>query len=112
MMFLKQDVVIISGITIGVITPMGITIIFFFQVYDKTTLEDLRNKSVLLTGYLEWMVRKHFSKSESDPDRPYIKIFTPTDPEQRGCQLSLNFSIHINTIFKKLTEQGVVVSTV
>lgn len=71
-------------------------------------MEELNVKSRLLTGYLEYLIRSHFSKdSGSDP---YIDIFTPSDPSQRGCQLSLCFSINVSTIFSYLTKHGIVVS--
>ncbi|XP_067937740.1 kynureninase-like [Watersipora subatra] len=77
------------------------------EVYDKTSLEELRAKSRLLTGYLEWMIRHYFSK-EAGSSSAYIEIFTPSSPTERGCQLSLCFSIPLNVIFQKLTECGVV----
>ena len=42
----------------------------------------LRAKSEKLTGYLEWLL-----KAEGGT---HITILTPTDPAQRGCQLSLS----------------------
>jgi kynureninase len=47
-------------------------------------MDRLREKSVRLTGYLELLVRQQLSVLGVD-------IFTPTDPLQRGCQLSLSF---------------------
>lgn len=79
-------------------------------MYDKIGMDELRTKSILLTGYLEWMLRKNFSRSSVEPGQSYIDIFTPSKPDERGCQLSLNFSIPISDIFKSLTECGVVVS--
>lgn len=77
-------------------------------MYSKTSIEKLNVKSRLLTGYLEYLIRSHFSK-ESGND-PYIDIFTPTDPNQRGCQLSLCFSIDVSTIFSYIAKHGIVVS--
>ena len=74
-----------------------------------TSIEELRAKSLLLTGYLEWMLRHYFSRQTKETD-VFIDIFTPSDPTQRGCQLSLFFSIPVSDIFNKLTECGVVVS--
>jgi kynureninase len=44
-------------------------------------MEPLREKSVRLTGYLEWLLQQELSDS--------VEILTPADPRQRGCQLSL-----------------------
>ncbi len=41
----------------------------------------LREKSIRLTGYLEWLLKNRVGDS--------IEIFTPPDPDRRGCQLSL-----------------------
>jgi kynureninase len=45
-------------------------------------MEPLREKSLKLTGYMEYLVKAEMG------DR--ISVITPTDPEQRGCQLSLS----------------------
>lgn len=46
---------------------------------------------------------------KDDGDNIYIDIFTPTDPEQRGAQLSLAFNVCIQEVFKELEKRGVVV---
>ncbi|XP_052765596.1 kynureninase-like [Mya arenaria] len=38
----------------------------------------------------------------------YVDIFTPSDPDQRGAQLSLSFNINITQVFKELMKRGVV----
>lgn len=77
-----------------------------------TTMAALRRKSRLLTGYLEHLVRHHYGE---DADRSghelTVHIITPSDPEQRGCQLSLSFSTHIKKVFEELEKRGVAVST-
>ena len=44
-------------------------------------MEPLREKSLRLTGYLEWLLRRELGDA--------VEILTPEDPQQRGCQLSL-----------------------
>jgi len=51
------------------------------QIFDDAGIESLRRKSVVLTGYLEWLLDRM-------EDRRFESI-TPRDPDQRGCQLSL-----------------------
>jgi len=49
--------------------------------FDEAGMEALRHKSVVLTGYLEWLL-----------DRTTVKRFemiTPRRADERGCQLSL-----------------------
>lgn len=45
-------------------------------------IKPLREKSLKLTGYFEYLLKAEMG------DR--IEIITPTDPEQRGCQLSIS----------------------
>ncbi|WP_449466977.1 kynureninase [Stenotrophomonas humi] len=50
-------------------------------LFDEAGAEALRSKSLQLTGYLETMVRARLSD--------VLQIITPSEPERRGCQLSL-----------------------
>lgn len=75
-----------------------------------TSMKELRRKSLLLTGYLEYLVRHYYSEDAAQPDKPHVRIITPCEPEQRGCQLSLRFSINIRTVFQQLEKRGVAVS--
>lgn len=50
-------------------------------LFDEAGAEALRSKSLQLTGYLETMVRARLSE--------VLQIITPSEPERRGCQLSL-----------------------
>lgn len=70
------------------------------DIYDKAGMAALREKSIQLTGYLEFLLRKieHLS----------FEIITPTDPEKRGCQLSLLFGDRGKEVFEQLTANGVV----
>jgi len=51
------------------------------DVYARAGMPALREKSERLTGYLEALIRAHLADT--------LDILTPTDPAQRGCQLSL-----------------------
>ncbi len=50
-------------------------------LFDEAGGDALREKSLQLTGYLEAMVRARLSN--------VLQIITPSEPERRGCQLSL-----------------------
>ncbi|MGH0127779.1 UNVERIFIED_CONTAM: hypothetical protein FKN15_039558 [Acipenser sinensis] len=77
------------------------------KIFNQTSKKALRKKSVLLTGYLECLIKQCYTKDESDPQKPYVKIITPSNVEERGCQLSLAFSVPIKTVYKDLEKRGV-----
>lgn len=94
-----------------------ILIIFLFfyyyyseQIFTKTTMKDLRKKSILLTGYLEHLLQHYYSEDKSKPRKPHVRIITPSNPAERGCQLSLSFSVPIRAVFQELEKRGVAVS--
>jgi len=64
-------------------------------------MEPLREKSVRLTGYLEWLLGREVGDS--------IEILTPRNPSRRGCQLSLRVKSKTpgRTVFERLEAAGV-----
>ncbi|KAM4710995.1 kynureninase isoform 2-T5 [Anableps anableps] len=77
------------------------------EVFNMTSMQSLRRKSVLLTGYLEYLIKQYYTEDPAQPHKPYIRILTPSDPQQRGCQLSLSFSVPIRRVFQELEKRGV-----
>jgi kynureninase len=62
----------------------------------------LREKSVRLTGYLEWLLRRELSDA--------VEILTPREPERRGCQLSLRIrkaGASGKEVFRRIEAAGV-----
>lgn len=51
------------------------------DIFDEVGMTALREKSLKLTGYLEFLLRDIESES--------LEVITPRDPHRRGCQLSL-----------------------
>jgi kynureninase len=83
----------------SVLSMVGI--IASMQIYDLTSMEALRKRSVLLTRYLEMLLEKMNCDD--------VKIITPRDVKARGCQLSLLFPNHnVDTIMSNLQRHGVV----
>jgi kynureninase len=70
------------------------------DIYDKAGIPALREKSLRLTGYLEFLL----GELKTLP----FSIITPKDPQQRGCQLSLLFHERGREVFDALTENGIV----
>jgi len=67
-------------------------------------LEPLRKKSVMLTGYLEFLINLVNEKHGGE----LFKIITPKDPDARGCQLSIVCKQNGRETFDRLTENGVI----
>ena len=70
------------------------------DLFDQAGFENLREKSVKLTGYLEFLI------DELNNDR--IHIITPKNPEERGCQLSIQVKNADKSLHKKLTEADII----
>ncbi|RMC18837.1 hypothetical protein DUI87_04733 [Hirundo rustica rustica] len=77
------------------------------EVFRQTTMKALRRKSILLTGYLEYLIKHYYSEDKTNPEKPFVRIITPSQIEERGCQLSLSFSLPIKSVFKELEKRGV-----
>ncbi|XP_051841776.1 kynureninase [Antechinus flavipes] len=78
------------------------------EIFSQTTMETLRKKSILLTGYMEYLIKHYYSKDKTAPNKPFVKIMTPSHIEHRGCQLTLTFSIPMKRVFQELEKRGVV----
>jgi kynureninase len=78
------------------------------EIFNKATMAAIRKKSVELTGYLEHLLLKYPLDAPPE-DKPYT-IITPSNPEERGAQLSLR--LHpglLDTVLEVLEKNGVVV---
>ncbi|XP_071496118.1 kynureninase-like [Diadema antillarum] len=79
------------------------------DVFNKTSMWELRTKSRLLTAYLEHLLDVHFGRTSPErKSKEFITILTPRDPEERGAQLSLYFSISIGKIHEEMMKRGIV----
>lgn len=70
------------------------------EIFDEAGMTALRQKSERLTGYLEFLLNQN--------QRPNVSAITPTDSEQRGCQLSIRVKEKGKEIFKQLQERNIV----
>lgn len=70
------------------------------DLFEKATLPTLREKSVNMTAYMDYLLRQITNLK--------FEIITPSDPQKRGCQLSLLFSERGKEVFAILEENGVI----
>ncbi|KAA5536115.1 kynureninase [Taibaiella lutea] len=70
------------------------------DIFDKTSVQTLRNKSLTLTAYCEFLL-KQLTHLE-------FEIITPSEPHRRGAQLSLLFGKDGRKVFDALTNEGVI----
>jgi kynureninase len=70
------------------------------DIYDKTSVQTLRNKSLTLTAYCGFLLKQltHLQ----------FEIITPSEPHRRGAQLSLLFGKDGRKVFDALTNEGVI----
>ena len=76
-------------------------------IFDEAGIENLREKSEKLTSYLEFIIDEINSRQSTD-HRPQIKILTPRNIAERGCQLSLVFSVNGKQIHEQLLKAGII----
>ena len=73
------------------------------EIFEEAGIERLRQKSIDLTGYLEWMLCH-----EIGCEKWGLQIITPAAPAERGCQLSIFAHKEGKAIFDKIDEAGVI----
>ena len=69
------------------------------EIFDEVGMLALRQKSEKLTGYLEFLLNKLGHER--------ISVITPTDPKQRGCQLSIRVKNADKSLFDAIASRGV-----
>lgn len=70
------------------------------SLFKEAGFKNLREKSIRLTGYLEYLIQS------DDLLAKEIKIFTPANPSERGCQLSLYLRNQGKNVFSQLNDKG------
>lgn len=58
------------------------------SMFEKAGFQNLRNKSLLLTGYAEHLLHQILADDKA-ADKPLFQIITPASPAERGAQLSV-----------------------
>lgn len=70
------------------------------DIFDAAGMKTLREKSEKLTDYLEFLI----NGNKTD----VVKIITPSNKSERGCQLSLRIKNNGKELYKKLMDSNVV----
>ncbi|MGI8670517.1 MAG: kynureninase [Aridibacter sp.] len=70
------------------------------ELFEAAGMENLVEKSRKLTGYMEFLL------NEIQDER--ISIITPSNPNERGCQLSIRVKNADKNLFKAITEKGII----
>ncbi|MBC23521.1 MAG: kynureninase [Phycisphaerae bacterium] len=70
------------------------------KLFDEAGMDRLREKSRVLTGYLEYLLRELMGED--------CRIITPADPGSRGCQLSIRVLDEPERRFESLERHGVI----
>ena len=72
------------------------------EIFDAAGMARLREKSLRLTGYLEFLLDERLAEA--------VEIITSRNPAERGCQLSLRITgtrSRAREIFTRLEQTGV-----
>jgi kynureninase len=69
------------------------------EIFQQAGIKNLRKKSELLTGYLEFLL------NEIDSDA--FQIITTDKKEERGCQLSIYMKRNGKKVFDRITKAGI-----
>jgi kynureninase len=72
------------------------------EIFQEAGMKSLRKKSMALTAYLEYILR------DTDPLGNNFSILTPSNPNERGCQLSIYMKQHGKKVFSKLNKAGII----
>ena len=70
------------------------------DIFNEVGIKKLNEKSRKLTGYFEFLLKQLGEDT--------IRIITPENPKERGCQLSIQVKNADKSLHKKLTEAGVI----
>ena len=74
------------------------------EIFDHVGMPALRKKSIMLTGYLIWLLKDIQQKKPGSG----FSLITPENSTERGCQVSIRVPSRGREIFSKLTESGVI----
>ena len=74
------------------------------DMFDEVGMDALRAKTIRLSGYLEYVINTISKNLDVN-----LEIITPTDWNQRGCQVSIIAHGYGKQLFEKLSKAGIIV---
>ncbi|KAJ5747547.1 uncharacterized protein N7511_009243 [Penicillium nucicola] len=78
------------------------------EIFNRATMKKIRQKSLSITGYLEHLLLKY--PLDASPDDKPFTLITPSNPAERGAQLSLRLRPGLlDLVLHGLEENGVVI---
>jgi kynureninase len=89
----------LSNPPILALTPLRVSL----EIFRRAGMSNLREKSLRLTGYLEWLVQTQLNH--------VLDVVTPADPARRGSQLSIRVlggRHQGRALFEYLMEHGII----
>lgn len=72
------------------------------EIFEQAGIKNIVAKSKQLTGYLEFIL------NQIDPDHKLFRILTPSNPKERGCQLSIFMLKNGKKVFSDLSKAGII----
>ncbi len=75
------------------------------EIFAEAGMERLREKSVHLTAYLEFLLHQSLQSSRGSP---HFTLVTPPQPERRGAQLSIRLPRAGRALCARLAAEGVI----
>jgi kynureninase len=74
------------------------------DIFEEAGIENIHKKRKMLTAYLHFILNDLNQKNKEK----VIEIITPSNEEERGCQVSMFMHKNGKEIFNALTEEGVI----
>ena len=95
-----------AGYQVGNPSALAITsLLASLEVFAETSMQAIRDKSMKITGFLEKLLLE-----DDSADHRSFWIITPSNPDQRGAQLSVQLENGLlDAVLSFLEEEGVVV---
>lgn len=83
-------------------------VIASLEIFNRATMEEIRQKSLNITGYLEHLLMKY--PLDAPPEDKPFTLITPSNPAERGAQLSLRLEPGLlDKVLHHLEENSVVI---